>query len=210
MERVLGPELGRWIQSQHEAQGVVFHLQTTVQRCEQGIVQLENGDSPGVFDLIVAGVGVRPALALAEQAGLAIDHGVVVDRFLQTSDPHIYAAGDIARWPDTLTGAPMRVEHWVVAQSQGQTAASNMLGIKQAYERAPFFWSQHYEATLRYVGYAERWDRIEVDGSIAQGDAAVRYFAGDRLLATATLGRDQQSLADEVAMEQQVVEAFRA
>jgi NADPH-dependent 2,4-dienoyl-CoA reductase/sulfur reductase-like enzyme/nitrite reductase/ring-hydroxylating ferredoxin subunit len=200
MQRVLGDELGRFVRGLHETHGVVFHLGTTVSQLQGARVKLADG-SELQADLIVAGVGVRPRIALAEQAGLSIDRGVSVDELLQTSAPGIYAAGDIARWPDPHTGQRIRVEHWVLAQRQGQTAALNMLGQRQRFDAAPFFWSQHYEVAIHYVGHAERWDRIEIDGDPETRDCRVRYSAAGKLLATVTIGRDRESLSAERAME---------
>ncbi len=152
-------------------------------------------------DLIVAGVGVRPRLALAEQAGLAIDRGVSVDEFLQSSVPGIYAAGDIARWPDVHTGQRIRVEHWALAQRQGQVAALNMLGHRQRFDAVPFFWSQHHDVAIQYVGHAEQWDRIDIDGAPDARDCSVRYILAGKILATVTIGRDRESLSAERALE---------
>ena len=199
MQRVLGPEIGRFVQALHASHGVLFHLGTTVQRLDGRQVTLADGT---VFDadVVVAGVGVRPSLALAEQAGLAIDRGVLVDETLQTSVPGIYAAGDIARWPDPHTGQKVRVEHWVVAQRQGQVAALNMLGNRQRFDDVPFFWSQHYDVAIQYTGHAERWDTVQIDGSPDARDCAVRYLADGRVLALVTIGRDVENLRGELAM----------
>ncbi|HEY9443264.1 MAG TPA: oxidoreductase C-terminal domain-containing protein, partial [Gemmatimonadales bacterium] len=117
------------------------------------------------------------------------------------SAPGIYAAGDIARWPDPLTGERIRVEHWVVAQRQGQAAAQNMLGLQHRFDAVPFFWSQHYDVAINYVGHAERWDVLDVDGDPSAHDCAVWFRRGDRTYAVATIFRDRESLETEAAME---------
>jgi len=205
MERVLGAELGEFVRGLHEEHGVNFHLEDTTTAIDARQVTLKSGSTIDA-DLIVAGVGVRPRLALAEKAGLAIDRGVVVDEYLQTSAPGIYAAGDIARWPDPRSSAAIRVEHWVVAERQGQTAALNMLGGKTKFDAVPFFWSQHYDVPINYVGHAEAWDELTIDGSIANRDCVLRYKRNGRVLAVASIYRDADSLLAEAAMEREVLQ----
>jgi NADPH-dependent 2,4-dienoyl-CoA reductase/sulfur reductase-like enzyme len=202
MERVLGPEFGEFIRALHEEHGVVFHLRTTVSAIDGQQVRLSDG-SVIEADLIVAGVGVRPRVGLAESAGLRVDRGVVVDAYLETSAPGIFAAGDIARWPDSRSSDSIRVEHWVVAERQGQTGALNMLDGREKFSAAPFFWSQHYDIPINYVGHAERWDELAVEGSIAGKDCLARFKRGGRTLAVASIFRDVPSLEAEVDLERE-------
>ncbi|HUR95379.1 MAG TPA: FAD-dependent oxidoreductase [Gemmatimonadales bacterium] len=200
LERVMGPELGDLIRRLHEDEGVIFHLGQKASRISSGVITLDGGERLPA-DLLVAGIGVRPNVELAEAAGLRLDRGVLVNERLETSAPGVFAAGDIARWPDPRTGARIRVEHWVLAQRQGQAAARSMLGLGGRFDAVPFFWSQHYSTSIRYVGHAESWDRLEIDGDVETQDCAVRFLRGDTVLAVATIGRDRQGLEAEVAME---------
>jgi NADPH-dependent 2,4-dienoyl-CoA reductase/sulfur reductase-like enzyme/nitrite reductase/ring-hydroxylating ferredoxin subunit len=200
MERILGSEMGDFIRALHEEHGVIFHLENTVTRFDGLRAVLGGGDTIDA-ELVVVGIGVRPRLQLPERAGLALDRGVLVNEFLETSVSGIYAAGDIARWPDPRSGQKIRVEHWVVAERQGQTAALNMLGLHKRFDAVPFFWSQHYDVPINYVGHAERWDEIAVDGSVAAKDCLVSYKREGRVLACASIYRDLASLEVEAGME---------
>lgn len=200
LARVMGPELGRALQALHEEHGVTFQVGQKPASIDDSCVTLENGQKLAA-DLVVIGVGVRPSVALAEAAGLTIDRGVVVNEYLETSQPGIYAVGDLARFPDPRTGEKIRVEHWVVAERQGQAAAKNLLGMQQRFSSVPFFWSAHYDVTVSYVGHAEKWDRIDVDGDVSKRDCALAFRRGDVTLAVVTLGRDNVSLEAEAAME---------
>jgi NADPH-dependent 2,4-dienoyl-CoA reductase/sulfur reductase-like enzyme/nitrite reductase/ring-hydroxylating ferredoxin subunit len=204
LERVMGREVGEFVRTLHEEHGVAFRPGQRAAAIEAGAVILASGERLPA-DLVVIGVGVRPVVGLAEAAGLAVDHGVLVDEYLQTSSPGIYAAGDIARWPDPHTGERLRIEHWVVAERQGQTAAANILGRRERFDAAPFFWSQHYDVQISYVGHSPSPTaggvEVEVSGSLANRDATVTYRAAGKVRAVATISRDRQSLEAELALE---------
>jgi apoptosis-inducing factor 3 len=200
MERILGPQMGDFVRSLHEEHGVVFHLENTAGAIDGKQVKLKGGGTLEA-DLVVAGIGVRPRTELAERAGLAVDRGVVVNAYLETSVPAILAAGDIARWPDPHSGEGIRVEHWVVAERQGQAAALTMLGRRERFDAVPFFWSQHYDVPINYVGHAEKWDELAIEGEIAARDCLLRFKRKGRVLAVASIFRDIESLQAEVTME---------
>jgi NADPH-dependent 2,4-dienoyl-CoA reductase/sulfur reductase-like enzyme/nitrite reductase/ring-hydroxylating ferredoxin subunit len=198
--RILGLEIGGLIRTLHEAHGVVFHLGETVVRVD-GQKAILNGGAAVDADFIVLGVGVRPSLELAQQAGLKVDRGIVVNEYLETSVPGIFAAGDIARWPNPYSGELVRIEHWVVAERQGQVAARNILGRRERFDAVPFFWTRQFGLSVKYIGHAEKWDAVEIDGSLQAKDCTVTYKLGGRRLAVATISRDRQNLEIEAEME---------
>jgi NADPH-dependent 2,4-dienoyl-CoA reductase/sulfur reductase-like enzyme len=203
MERILGSDMGNFIRRLHEEHGVNFHLENKPVAIDGKKVKLETGDTIEA-DLVVVGIGVRPRLELAERAGLRVERGVAVDQYLETSEHGVFAVGDIARWPDPYSGDNIRVEHWVVAERQGQAAALNMLGEHAPFAQVPFFWSQHYDVPINYVGHAESWDEISIDGDVMSKDCLLRFRRNGRVLAVASIFRDLESLQAEVMMEREV------
>jgi NADPH-dependent 2,4-dienoyl-CoA reductase/sulfur reductase-like enzyme/nitrite reductase/ring-hydroxylating ferredoxin subunit len=200
LARVLGDELGAFVKALHEEHGVRFHLGTKPKTIAKDKVTLENGETLAC-DLVVAGIGVRPRTQLAEKAGLATHHGILVDERLQTSARGIYAIGDVARYPDPVSGAKVRIEHWVVAERHAQAVARTIVGRGGPFRDVPFFWSQHYDVPINYVGHAETWDTVRVKGSISSKDFIVGYEKQGKLLAVASIYRDGDSLAAEAAFE---------
>lgn len=200
LERVLGNKVGEFIKSVHEERGVVFHLQNTVARTDGKRVILSDGTALSA-DIVVVGIGVRPQTEIAHNAGIHVDNGILVNQYLETNIPGIYAAGDVARWFDTTSNKHIRVEHWVVAERQGQIAAKNMIGKKQEFDSVPFFWSQHFDTVINYTGYAPRWDYAAIEGSLYERDCRVTYRSGGVALAVATINRDLDNLQSELEFE---------
>ena len=203
MEKVLGAEVGRFLRAMHEQHGVVFHLGCSPAAIDASGVTLDTGERLA-GDLVVVGIGVRPVVDLAESIGVEMDRGVAVNEYLETSTPGVFAAGDIARWPDPHTGDRIRVEHFVVAERQGEVAARNMLGRHESFDHVPFFWTEQYDLGIGYVGHAEGWDEIEIDGDLEARECSITYRRQGRKLAVAVIHRDHAGLQAELEFETEI------
>lgn len=199
-EKTFGRKLGTALREIHEENGVVFNLGHTAARIDPESVWLDDGTKLPA-DLVLVGIGVKPDTRLAEVGGLNVENGVIVDRRMETSAPGVFAAGDIARYPAPFNDERVRVEHWVAAQRQGQTAARSILGQDVSLTVPPFFWTRQWDFGISYVGYGVQWDEIRIDGDIRGRDASIRYLRGGEVCALATVGRDLQSLQQEAATE---------
>ena len=199
LARVVGEKIGGFVRKLHEEHGVRFHLGSAPKVVSARGVELENGDLLA-SDFVVLGVGVAPRTQLAEAAGLRVERGIVVDDQFRASADGVYAAGDVAVFPDFRTGTRMRIEHFQVAERHGRAVARAMLGMGESYRDVPFFWSAHYDVTLNYVGHAEKWDRIMERGSLEDGKYVAAFEHQGRILAVVTLGEDLLSLEIDAAM----------
>lgn len=198
LARLIGDTLGRFVADLHRERGVDLRLGVGVGGIGDDHVELDDGTRLPA-DLVVVGIGVIPCTELAEAAGLTVDNGIVVDDRLRTSDPNIWAAGDIARYPGP-DGRPVRIEHWVLAERQGQAAARNILGHDLAFTTPPFFWSQHYDVPINVTGHVDDWDEEVVVGNPYQRDVIVGYRKAGRVTAVASIYRDRDSLRAEQAL----------
>ncbi|HEY0712544.1 MAG TPA: FAD-dependent oxidoreductase, partial [Polyangia bacterium] len=159
LAKVLGEIMGKFVADLHREHGVTF-VTGSPRAIDEGGVTLDNGQHLAA-DLVVMGVGVRPRTELAEAAGMRVDNGIIVDAHLRTSAPDVFAVGDVARFPWGGDATPLRVEHFVHAERMGYTVARNLLGHDEPFRFAPFFWSQHYDVPIAYVG-AGSWDDVEI------------------------------------------------
>jgi NADPH-dependent 2,4-dienoyl-CoA reductase/sulfur reductase-like enzyme/nitrite reductase/ring-hydroxylating ferredoxin subunit len=200
LANVVGDEVGAFLKSVHEKNGVLFRLGQSVSRIEKDEVILSGGDRVPA-DVVLVATGIAPNISLASKAGINCDKGILVNEYLRTSEEDIFSAGDIAENPDFYSEHRLRVEHWVVAQRQGQTAALNMLGQVKRFASIPFFWSQQFDINMRYIGHAKAPSRTELVGDLEDRNCAVTFFDGDRVAAVLTIGRDKQNLLIEEAMQ---------
>ncbi len=198
LAHLIGDTLGRFVADLHRERGVDLRLVVSVSGFGDDHVELNDGTLLPA-DLVVVGIGVIPRTGLAEAAGLTVDNGIVVDDRLRTSDANNWAAGDIARYPGP-DGGPVRIEHWVLAERQGQTAARNILGHDVPFSESPFFWSQHYDVPINVTGHLDDWDQEVVVGDPEQRDVLVGYRKAGRITAVASIYRDRDNLRAEQAL----------
>lgn len=200
LTKVMGPQVGAFLKRLHESHGVQFHLGQVVKEIREGSVLLDSGKVIET-DFVIVGMGIDPNVEIAETAGCDVDGGVLVNTYLETSKPGIFAAGDIARWLDSHSSRSVRVEHWEVAERQGQVAALNMLGDKVRFQEVPFFWTQQFDVYLGYVGQSTPFDRLETFGEVGGDNFAIAYYEKDRVVGLLTVGRDRESLMFEEALQ---------
>ena len=202
-ESVLGAEVGRAFQSAAESKGVTFRLGVSVEAIEtsdDGLVVSLDASGAHEADLVVVGIGVTPATEFLDGAPFRReDGGLVTDARLRLAE-RVWAAGDVAAYPEARLGETVRIEHWRLAQQHGRAAARNIAaalegGEQEAFTSVPFFWTGQFGLSLRYVGHAEDWDEVVVDGSIEDGAFIAYYVRGRSVLAAAAVGRDQDAAA---------------
>lgn len=205
LEKVIGAEVGRMIRGVHEERGVRFRLDRKARGFDGRRLALDDG-SIVEADLVVAGIGVAPRVALTREAGLAMASedeggGILVDARLETSAPGVFAVGDVASYPDAHVGRRIRVEHWVHAERQGQHVARVLMGEADAYTDPPFFWSAHFDTGLRYLGHVGRIEGVEVDGTVEGRRFVMRLRGPGREAAFVSCNRDPETLHEEVRWE---------
>src|ERR1051325_9332872 len=201
-EKTLGAEIGELFRQLHESHGVQFKLGATVARFEgtQNVeaVTLANGERIET-DMVVVGVGVRPVTQFLQGVELGQDGGVLVDSRLSAAE-NVYAAGDIASFPDPRTGQRTRIEHWRTALQQGRAAARNMIGRDEPFTGVPFFWTRQFNVTLGYVGHAKTWDEIIYQGDVSAHKFLAFYAQDDRVTAVAGMKHDREMAAVQELM----------
>jgi NADPH-dependent 2,4-dienoyl-CoA reductase/sulfur reductase-like enzyme/nitrite reductase/ring-hydroxylating ferredoxin subunit len=193
-EQVFGKGIGTLVQQVHQDNGITFKLGKTVTKFEGSekveAVLLDNGEQVDA-DLVVIGVGVRPNTDFLQGLALQFDRSIKVDAAFQAAED-VYVAGDIATFPDWRFGEDIRIEHWRTAEQQGRVAAHNMAGKKTVYESVPFFWTKQGDLNIKYVGHAQEWDDLIIQGDIAAQDCLVFYVKQNQVLAAAGINRGKE------------------
>jgi apoptosis-inducing factor 3 len=198
MIKIFGDRVGCWFQRMHEKQGVRFHLGIMPNRIEKtgDILRIPLSDGSALEgDLVIGGLGVTPAIGYLKGTDLVQGVAVPVDGCLQTRARGIFAAGDLAAVPDRHTGEMLRIEHWVVAEAQGQHAARAMLGNTATYDQIPFFWTRQYGRSIKYMGHAAHFDQVAFRGGIEEESFFAGYFHEGKLKAAASLGGGSEFIA---------------
>lgn len=202
-EKVFGNQIGKLIYKTHITNEVTFYLGRSVSRFigREHIrkVELDNGQQLDA-DLVIAGIGIRPATAMIDHPAKNADGSLNVNEFLQIAD-NLYAAGDVARYPDSRSGQPVRIEHWRLAQQHGRIAAHNMLGQNIPFRSIPFFWTHQFDLGLMYTGFAPDWDSVQIVGDIDAKDFMAYYIKDNKVLAALTPNRDQELAAVQELMQ---------
>jgi 3-phenylpropionate/trans-cinnamate dioxygenase ferredoxin reductase component len=194
LARALGPEMGEVYSAIHRDHGVSLHTGEGVEAIEErdgGVTVRSTAGREVEGDLVVVGVGIEPRTELAEEAGLAIDNGVLVDARCRTSAEGVFAAGDVANHDHPLFGR-IRVEHYDNALKMGTHVAGSMLGDEEPFQDPHWFWSDQYDLNLQYGGFAKEWDDIVIRGSVEDRDFCAFYLKDGRLLAALGLGRGKE------------------
>lgn len=194
-EPIFGKEIGAMIQQMHEEKGITFALGSGIEKFEgKHIVEavvLANGKRIE-SDMVILGIGVNPNVGYLQGVELQADRSVKIDEDFQLADD-VYAAGDIARFPDWRSSDGIRIEHWRSAEQHGRDAAHNMVGRKIAVsESVPFFWTKQVDVNIRYVGHVKNWDELIIDGDVASKKFLAFYIKHNQVYAVAGCKRDQE------------------
>lgn len=199
LQRVTAAELSAYYERKHREAGVDIRTNVQVADLEvagDAVTALLCADGSRLeTDLVVVGIGLIANTELAAETGLAVDNGILVDEYAQTSDPHIYAAGDCTNHPNPLLGRRLRLESVPNALEQSRVAAANMAGKAKTYASVPWFWSDQYELKLKMVGLSEGFERLVLRGDPASDSFSAFYLKGDRVLAADTVNRPQDFIA---------------
>jgi 3-phenylpropionate/trans-cinnamate dioxygenase ferredoxin reductase component len=214
-EGVYGPEVGRFFQNTLTQHGVKVHGGQELERFEgeDRVRRVVTGSGLEIdCDFVAIGAGVTPEIMVAQRAGLDTATGILVDRYLESSVPGVFAAGDIAEYDSVIHDRRLRIEHWDVAFNQGRYAALNMLGQRQEYDVVPYFWSDLADwCSMEYVGPASEWDDVWMRGSPDEGRFTAFYVKDGRLSAALTVGRsDDLTVAARLLKEKTDISGMRA
>jgi NADPH-dependent 2,4-dienoyl-CoA reductase/sulfur reductase-like enzyme len=211
MQMQLGPEVGGLIKKEHEKNGVKLHMLKSVTEIkgdgQNATSVLLNDGTEIKADLIIIGTGIVPSTQFLKDTDIKLDKqgGVICDPFLQTSNKDVFAAGDIAAHPYWLTGETVRIEHYITSQDQGSHAAFNMMGKLVPYGNIPFFWTKHYNKSIQFIGYNNGYERVHIEGDLADFKYLAYYIKGDKIVGIAGQGNSASILVYFEAMKQNLM-----